>query len=165
MDAFCSYKELTKLRTFVDKLTEPEIHPRYRVCVRTGRTSCSSPNIQQLPRGSHVREVIIPRPGHLLFAIDYSSLELRTLATVCYERYGFSSLGDVLKQGVDPHSHTAAMFAGMTLDDFLKLPNAKQLRQQAKAINFGIPGGLGAAALRELCQEYVRRGAYAGASC
>ena len=39
------------------------------------------------------------------------------------------------------------MFAGIKLDDFLDLPDAKQFRQQAKAINFGIPGGLGAAAL------------------
>jgi DNA polymerase I-like protein with 3'-5' exonuclease and polymerase domains len=79
--------------------------------------------------------------------IDYSALELRTLAAVCRQRYGFSKLADVIKAGIDPHSYTAAMFAGVELEQFNTLPNRKQLRQQAKAVNFGLPGGLGAAAL------------------
>jgi DNA polymerase I-like protein with 3'-5' exonuclease and polymerase domains len=39
------------------------------------------------------------------------------------------------------------MFAGMDLEQFGQLPNKKQLRQQAKAVNFGLPAGLGAASL------------------
>ena len=39
------------------------------------------------------------------------------------------------------------MFEGISIEDFAKLPNKKQLRQQAKALNFGIPGGLGAGSL------------------
>jgi DNA polymerase I-like protein with 3'-5' exonuclease and polymerase domains len=147
VDAYCTFKELTKLRTFFDALAQPVIHPRYRVLVRTGRTSCSSPNIQQLPRSSHIREAVVPRAGHLFLMIDYSALELRTLAAVCRQRYGFSKLADVIKAGIDPHSYTAAMFAGVELEQFSTLPNKKQLRQQAKAVNFGLPGGLGAAAL------------------
>lgn len=147
IETFCRYAELTKLRSFFDGLTEPVIHPRYRAFVRTGRTSCFSPNIQQLPRGSKIREIIIARAGNLLLLIDYSAIELRTLAAVCYERYGFSKLGEVIKAGIDPHAYTASMFAGVGLDEFHQLPNAKQLRQQAKAINFGFPGGLGAASL------------------
>ncbi|WP_396160183.1 DNA polymerase [Flavobacterium sp.] len=147
IESYCTFKELTKLRTFFDALSEPVIHPRYRVLVRTGRTSCSGPNIQQLPRSSHIREAVVPRPGYLFLIIDYSAIELRTLAAVCYARYGFSKLGDVLKAGIDPHSYTAAMFAGIGLEQFQHLPNKKQLRQQAKAINFGLPGGLGAASL------------------
>ncbi|MFN9603687.1 MAG: DNA polymerase, partial [Planctomycetota bacterium] len=147
VDAYCTYKELTKLRTFFDALSQPVIHPRYRVLVRTGRTSCSSPNIQQLPRSSHIREAVVPRPGYLFLIIDYAAIELRTLAAVCQQRYGFSKLADVIRAGTDPHSYTAAMFTGVTLEQFQQLPNKKQLRQQAKAVNFGIPGGLGAAAL------------------
>jgi len=147
IEAYCDYSELTKLRTFFDNLNEPVIHPRYRIFVRSGRVSCSSPNIQQLPRGSNVREVVTAGPGNLLLIIDYSAVELKTLAAVCYSRYGFSRLGDVMKAGIDPHSYTAAMFAGMELEEFQQLPDAKQLRQRAKAINFGFPGGLGAATL------------------
>jgi DNA polymerase I-like protein with 3'-5' exonuclease and polymerase domains len=147
VDAYCTYKELTKLRTFFNALNQPVIRPRYRVLVRTGRTSCSSPNIQQLPRDSHIREAVVPRPGYLFLIIDYAALELRTLAAVCQHRYGFSRLADVIRAGTDPHSYTAAMFAGVGLEQFQQLPNRKQLRQQAKAVNFGLPGGLGAAAL------------------
>jgi DNA polymerase I-like protein with 3'-5' exonuclease and polymerase domains len=147
IDTYCRYREQTKLLTFFDALKQPRIHPRYRALVRTGRTSASSPNIQQLPTGSKVREVIVPAPGHLLLSIDYAAIELRTLAAVCRQRYGFSKLADVIQQGTDPHSYTAAMFAGMSLEQFSQLPNKKQLRQQAKAVNFGLPAGLGAASL------------------
>ena len=147
IDAYCRYTEQTKLRTFFTGLQQPRIHPRYRTMVRSGRTSCSSPNIQQLPSGSPVRETITARPGSLFFIIDYNSLELRTLATVCHQLVGFSKLRDVLIAGTDPHSYAAAMFAGVTLDDFNQLPNKKQLRQQAKVFNFGLPAGFGPAAL------------------
>lgn len=86
VDAYCGYTEQTKLRTFFDRLEQPHIHPKYRTMVRSGRTSCSGPNIQQLPSSSPVREAIAARPGHLLFIIDYNSLELRTLATVCHQQ-------------------------------------------------------------------------------
>jgi DNA polymerase I-like protein with 3'-5' exonuclease and polymerase domains len=147
VDAYCTFKELTKLHSFVQALRQPRIHPRYRTLVRTGRTSASSPNIQQLPTGSKIREAVIPAPGYLFLCIDYSAIELRTLAAVCVARYGFSKLADVIRSGTDPHSYTAAMFAGMELDQFNQLPNKKQLRQQAKAVNFGLPAGLGAASL------------------
>jgi DNA polymerase I-like protein with 3'-5' exonuclease and polymerase domains len=90
---------------------------------------------------------VVPRPGYLFLCIDYSAVELRTLAAVCQQRYGFSKLADVIKAGIDPHSYTAAMFANIGLEQFQHLPNKKLLRQQAKAVNFGLPGGLGAAAL------------------
>lgn len=147
VDAYCRYTEQTKLRTFFDGLQQPHIHPSYRTMVRSGRTSCSGPNIQQLPSSSPVREAIAARPGHLLFTIDYNSLELRTLATVCHQQIGFSRLRDVLIDGIDPHSYAASMFAGVTLEEFSQLPNKKQLRQRAKVFNFGLPAGFGAAAL------------------
>jgi hypothetical protein len=147
VDAYCRYTEQTKLRTFFTGLQQPRIHPRYRTMVRSGRTSCSGPNIQQLPSGSPVREAITARPGSLLFIIDYNSLELRTLATVCQQQVGFSKLRDVLVAGIDPHSYAAAMFAGCSLDDFNQLPDRKQLRQRAKVFNFGLPAGFGPTAL------------------
>ena len=147
VDSYCSHKELTKLRQFFEKLQQPVIHPKYRTFVRSGRASCSNPNVQQLPRDNNIREAIVAGPGCLLFVIDYSSVELKALAHICYTRFGFSKLRDVIKAGIDPHSYTAAMFAGVTLDEFQQLPNRKGLRQCAKAINFGFPAGLGAKTL------------------
>ncbi len=145
VDAWIDYERLTKAHSFFANLQEPRIHPSYTTLVRTGRTSCSKPNIQQLPRDLKVRDAVVARPGHVLFAIDYTCLELRTLATVCHDRYGVSKLREVLIAGIDPHSYTAAMFSGMTLEEFEKLPDDErdQRRQWAKPFNFGVPGGMG----------------------
>ncbi len=146
-------EELSKLATFFSGLQGDRIYPRYTTMVRSGRTSCSSPNIQQFPRDGGFRELIVPTPGHRFLAIDYSAIELRTLAAICLNRYGESKLAQIIRSGIDPHSHTAAMFAGVSLQQFQEMPERKQLRQRAKALNFGIPGGLGAAALVSYAQS------------
>jgi hypothetical protein len=91
--------------------------------------------------------MIIPSEGTVFLGIDYSAIELRTLAAVLELRYSRSRLAEVLRDGVDPHAFTASMFQGVSLEEFSRLPERKQLRQQAKALNFGIPGGLGAKSL------------------
>jgi len=40
---------------------------------------------------------------------------------VCEFRYGRSQLGDVIRQGVDPHCYTAALIRKTSLDDFMAL--------------------------------------------
>lgn len=144
--------EIQKLAQFSNSLNEAVVHPRYHLLARTGRTRCSNPNLQQLPRNGGIRECVVPSAGHLLLAIDYSFIELRTLAAECQKRYGASQLAEVIRQGVDPHCYTAAMIRGISPEDFEALkgtdPDAyAQDRQRAKAINFGIPGGLGVQAL------------------
>ena len=140
-------EEVAKLCQFFAGLKADRVRPRYTVLVRTGRTSCHGPNIQQLPRAGGFREMIVPSKGFVFLGIDYAAIELRTLAAVCERRYGRSRLADVIREGVDPHSFTASLFEGVTVEEFAQLPNRKQLRQQAKALNFGIPGGLGAKSL------------------
>ena len=63
-----------------------------RPLVRTGRTSCADPNIQNLPRSGGFREAFVPASEHVYLIIDYSFIELRTLAAVCEARYGRSTL-------------------------------------------------------------------------
>jgi DNA polymerase-1 len=120
--------------------------------VRTGRTSCSGPNIQQVPRKGGFREIFVAPAGHGVLAADYSFIELRTLAAECEARYGNSKLADVIRTGVDPHCYTAAMLLGVSPEEFMALEHAdperfERQRQQAKPLNFGIPGGLGVASL------------------
>jgi hypothetical protein len=114
--AWISYEGLAKLSQFFAGLRDPVVHPDYRGLVRTGRASCSGPNIQQIPRDSQFRQAFVPAPGHLLLAVDYAAIELRTLAAVCVKRYGRSVLADVIKRGVDPHAYTASMILGVPLD-------------------------------------------------
>ena len=96
--------------------------------------------------------MFVPTPGYYLLAIDYSALELRTLAAHCERVYGQSTLADVIRSGRDPHAYTAALMLSMNPDAFDQLKESepqqyKAARQKAKAVNFGIPGGFGAKSL------------------
>ena len=140
--------DMCKKRQFTLKLMEDRIHPSYRILVSTGRTSCHDPNIQQIPRDPVFRTLFRADPGRILGIVDYSYIELVTLAAVLEDRYGESRLGDIIRQGIDPHVYTAAMVNGMEIDSFLQLKEDaplefKRKRQAAKALNFGFPGGLG----------------------
>jgi DNA polymerase I-like protein with 3'-5' exonuclease and polymerase domains len=107
-----------------------------------------------MPRERWFRELFVARPGHRLVIVDYSAIELVTLAAVLENRYGHSVLADVLREGRDPHAYTASLVSGIPYDEIKRgVKEEKQAgvtgrytkaRQAAKAINFGVPGGLGA---------------------
>src|SRR5581483_5918558 len=87
--ALLRHSELaTLLDTFVYKYLERQtdvVHPFFNQCgTRTGRPSCSNPNLLQIPRrtnnGKLVRKMFIPRPGFLLGDADYGQIEPRVLA-------------------------------------------------------------------------------------
>jgi hypothetical protein len=147
-------EELAKLLQFFPHLQQGRIHLHYRSMVRTGRTSCRDPNVQQIPRDGDIRSAFVPSPGHFLLAVDYSFIELVTLAAHCQHRYGWSDQANTIRAGTDPHAHTAAMMLGVPAGEFLTWKNSakhaarfKEARQAAKAVNFGVPGGLGARSL------------------
>jgi hypothetical protein len=145
------------------------VHPSYTTMVRTGRTSCSDPNLQQVPKDGAFRQSFVASPGHFLLAVDYSFIELRTFAAHALHRYGWSDMAEVVKAGADPHAHTAAMMLGVPAEEFMtwkgneavvkvqgedgkevevKLKDKfDEVRQMAKPVNFGVPGGLGVASL------------------
>ena len=65
-----------------------------------------------------------------------------------------SVLADVIRAGRDPHEHTASLLMRIDLATFQELKESdlvqyKQARQRAKAVNFGVPGGLGAVSLSQ----------------
>jgi hypothetical protein len=149
--------------------TTSRVHPFYSVMVRTGRTSCNGPNVQQIPRDSAFRQSFTATLGYLLLTVDYSFIELCTFAATALHRYGWSDMATVIKAGVDPHAHTAAMMLGVPADEFMSWKNNEAVaettvvdgkevaikfkdkfdraRQMAKPVNFGVPGGLGVASL------------------
>ncbi len=135
--------------------TQVPINARWNVLVASGRTSSREPNWQNLPRRSGVRECVIPRPGFLFGSCDYSFIELVTLSQVCLSRYGFSRLADAINAGMDPHLDMAASLLGITYADAAgrkKEKAIKDARQLAKALNFGLPGGLGVDSFRSYAQ-------------
>lgn len=161
--------DTAKLHQFVVQLKGREsLQSSYIALVRTGRTSARKPNIQQMPRASWFRSLFVARPGKKLIIADYSAIELRTLAAVLLDRFTDSKLADVLRAGLDPHVYTAAMVLGESYATVASQASAEKAlvkaaqkegaprpptpyldaRQSAKAINFGVPGGLGPARLR-----------------
>jgi DNA polymerase I len=138
-----TYSELLTLGT------EIPINPSYTVILESDRTSCSKPNIQQLPRKSMVRNCFVPRDGWVFVSVDYSSLELVTLAKITLDIFGHSAMADAINAGRDLHLQLAANLSHKSYEEALALKKAgdKQmlaLRQVAKPTNFGTPGGMGA---------------------
>jgi DNA polymerase-1 len=102
-----------------------------------GRTSCSGPNLQQVPRDRRYRRCFAAPDGRVLVKADYSQLQLRIAAKVANEERMLAAY----RAGDDLHTLTARRLTGkedVTKDD----------RQLAKAVNFGLLFGLGARGLR-----------------
>lgn len=160
------HKYLEKLRsTYVLKLAEGingNIHANFHVLgADTGRTSSSNPNLQNQPQVGGVRECFVPRPGMVFVSADYDSQELRTLAQACLDICGYSVLADKFQKDpdFDPHTAFAAGLMGWTYEDALRRKNegdkdVKSKRKLAKAGNFGLGGGMGAATFVKYARGY-----------
>lgn len=138
IDDYLSFNELEKATSFVRELEVNRVHPRYNLMVNTGRTSCSKPNFQQLPRVGGIREMFIAKPEHTFVITDYNAIELSTLSQVTYSMFGESQMRDTINEGVDLHKYYASVMRGVPVEEV-----TKEWRQEAKAANFGFPGGLG----------------------
>ena len=92
--------------------------------------------MQNLPRDPAYRQCFRPGTGRVLVKADYSQIELRIAAKVANE----TRMIKAYRQGGDLHTLTAQQMTGRT-------EVTKQERQLAKPVNFGVPGGLGAASL------------------
>lgn len=128
----------------VSKVTG-RLHPDFiQLGAATGRFSCANPNLQQIPRQSEeapFRSCFTPAPGYKLVVTDYSSMEMRVLADLS----GDAKLIQAVSES-DVHSFTAALMFGKEYSkDFKKL--YPDLRQAAKAINFGLMYGMGPSSL------------------
>ena len=140
---FTEFKKREKLCTsFGNSLIEqinPEtgrLHAQYRLAgARTGRLSCSNPNLQQLPRDNSVRQNFVPEEGRVFVCADYSQVELRVAAEVSRDK----TMLKAYEEGIDLHRLTASLISKKRIEDV-----TKEDRQKAKAFNFGLLFGLGA---------------------
>jgi DNA polymerase-1 len=136
------WRQLEKLRsTYVDALPsfilpkDNRIHSTFNQSVAaTGRISSHDPNLQNIPirtaEGKRIREAFRPQlPGYSYLSADYSQIELRLLAHMCED----PELVKAFQRGDDIHRFTASLVAGVPLDQV-----SSTMRQQAKAVNFGI---------------------------
>jgi DNA polymerase-1 len=140
------YRELTKLTsTYIESLPglinkkTNRIHTSFNQTVAaTGRLSSSDPNLQNIPvrteLGRKIRKAFISDKGKKLLALDYSQIELRLAAHLS----GDKKMIKAFEEGADIHASTAAEINQVKLEDV-----TKQMRSEAKAINFGILYGQG----------------------
>ena len=139
------YRELVKLDSTylaaLPDLVDPadgRIHTTFNQTVaETGRLSSVNPNLQNIPvrteAGREIRDAFIPAPGTVLMSFDYSQVELRILAHCS----GESALRQAFAEGRDVHAATASEVFGVPLDDM-----PREVRDRAKAVNFGIIYGI-----------------------
>lgn len=147
------YRSLTKLKsTYVDALPtmlnprDKRIHTSYNQAVAsTGRLSSNNPNLQNIPirteRGREIRKAFVPRNDQFtLLAADYSQIELRIIAHLSED----PGMMEAFTKGLDIHTATAAKVYGVQLEDV-----TREMRRNAKMVNFGIIYGISAFGLSE----------------
>ena len=124
------------LKKFI--LSDQKIHTVYNMTTaQTGRLSSVDPNLQNISirdeEAREIRKAFLPTEGNVLFACDYSQIELRVLAHMANE----TSLIEAFVHGIDIHTKTAMDVFGLKEEEI-----NSNVRRQAKAVNFGIIYGI-----------------------
>ncbi|AXI09662.1 DNA polymerase I [Oceanobacillus zhaokaii] len=140
------YRQLGKLQsTYIDGLLKvvskktSKIHTRYnQALTQTGRLSSVDPNLQNIPirleEGRKIRRAFVPsEKDWIMFAADYSQIELRVLAHIAKDE----KLIAAFKSDLDIHTQTAMEVFHVEKDEV-----TSNMRRQAKAVNFGIVYGI-----------------------
>lgn len=129
------------LKSYVQYITDEDlIHPDIHLTnTATGRTSESSPNAQQLPRVQdglpNIKNLFTSRfKGGYIVDVDLSGAEWRVAAYLS----GCAMMIQRIKDGIDAHKHMASRVFGIPYNEV-----TKDLRQQAKSMNFGVIYGQG----------------------
>lgn len=166
--AILEYRRIQKLYSTYVKGFEPLIDKKTglvhtcfnQTLTSTGRLSSKEPNLQNIPvrdkEGREIRKIFISSfDGGKIAGADYSQIELRLLAHFS----GCEPLINAFKSGGDIHALTASQVFGVPLENV-----TKEMRQSAKAVNFGIIYGISDYGLAEQLKispkragEYIKK--------
>ncbi len=146
IDFVTQFREVTKLKnTYVDTLPNQvdknsRVHTTFAMTVaQTGRLSSNDPNLQNIPvktdLGRQIRTAFVAGKGKMFVSADYSQFELRIAAYLSNDQ----RLIDMFNRDEDVHLATAAEVYDRSPEDV-----TKNMRREAKVINFGIMYGVGA---------------------
>ena len=145
------YRLYTKLyTTYIEGIlnavsSDGKIHTIYtQALTRTGRLSSIEPNLQNIPvrneLGRLIRKGFVPEEDSLLMSSDYSQIELRMFAHLS----DVMELKEAFNNHMDIHTKTAMDIFKVNESDV-----TKNMRRQAKAVNFGILYGISPYGLAE----------------
>ncbi len=166
VEKILEYRTLNKLKaTYIDGIiplisSDGRIHAKFNQTVTaTGRISCTEPNLQNIPIrteiGKELRKMFVAKDGFIFLDADYSQIELRVLAHMSNDEGMISAFN----QGEDIHTITASQVFDVPLNEV-----TKQMRSEAKAVNFGIVYGISDFGLatnigtsRKKAKEYIEK--------
>lgn len=168
IEKILEYRQISKLNsTFVEGLLPcinsetNRIHSHFHQTVTaTGRISSTDPNLQNIPTrmelGQNLRKAFIAqKEGTILLDADYSQIELRVLAHIANDE----NMIKAFNQGEDIHKQAASMVFNVPQEEV-----TKQMRSNAKAVNFGIVYGISDYGLSEqlgvsvkLAKQYIEQ--------
>ncbi|MFY9493004.1 MAG: DNA polymerase [Minisyncoccia bacterium] len=160
------WRELSKLQsTYVEalprlvNLKDGRLHTTFKqLGAVTGRLASENPNLQNIPTkgeyGLAIRRAFTAPEGWLILTADYSQIELRVAAALS----GDEKMIETFKKGEDIHTRTAAEIFNVAADKV-----TKEMRREAKTLNFGVLYGMGARAFAQSsglslseAQEFIR---------
>ena len=155
VDLLLKHREVEKALTFLVSWKESAVkhddgfyyvHSNFNLHgTVTGRTSSSDVNLQQVPRNKKLKSLFkATMPGWELACLDFSQLELRFAGIVA----DVEAIKDSYRNGVDLHKLMASKVAGCSMDEV-----TKEMRTQAKAINFGFIYGMQAASFVDYARD------------
>ena len=145
------YRTLAKLYTNYAVGLSEEIREDGRIhtiftqtLTRTGRLSSISPNLQNIPARSEysklIRKAFLPDEDSVLLSSDYSQVELRLFAHMSKAE----NLIKAFQEDQDIHAKTASDIFHVPMNEV-----TKDMRRNAKAVNFGILYGISSFGLSE----------------
>lgn len=145
IDVIMQYRELQKLKTtYIEPFpslvaADGRVHTTYnQTGTATGRLSSQDPNLQNIPvrteLGREFRKAFVAEDGFRLVSCDYSQIELRMVAQLAQDETMIAAFNN----GEDIHTRTAAEIFGVAPSEV-----TKDMRRQAKVLNFGILYGMG----------------------
>ena len=166
IEKILEYRTLNKLKaTYIDGIIplikeDGRVHAKFNQTVTaTGRISCTEPNLQNIPIrteiGKELRKMFVAKDGYTFLDADYSQIELRVLAHMS----GDENMINAFNSGEDIHTMTASQVFDVPVNDV-----TKQMRSEAKAVNFGIVYGISDFGLatnigtsRKKAKEYIEK--------
>lgn len=125
---------------FLEKVrSDGKVHPNFSLTKTvTGRTACSDPNVQQIPRDKEIKNFFYVPEGYKIVQFDFAQAEIRVIASLANDK----NLIEAILKGTDMHKEVASFMYKKPVEDI-----TKEERQAAKSLNFGVIYGMGSMAL------------------
>ena len=157
IEKLITYKDLSKkcnafgkswLEEFVDQ--DNKVRAQFKINrTTTGRLSCASPNLQQIPADQRYRSCFIGEGNNLIWGADLSGAELKILASLS----GDTVMLDLIKNNGDIHGYAATKVLQYLSGDetvIVDKNNNKEFRTKMKNVIFGLSYGASPNKIAEL---------------